>query len=369
MLAFVRHRYLLLILDMTIPPTLSEIDEMIKRAACLLHASENNALWLIMPQLQKNQTITALLTAERRIVDKLLQAGVNIENQVSVHYQVDGMHAGDKRKLSCQAYFAVSAKVNGEAWLESDVTRGKIEGVPLVRVRETRRLSMPGSVTSDESSWVLSQQERMLQRGPAAAAAIVDRIVTNAPPKHANTLLTVLELRLSNADWIQGCYQLMEDWKNKADRPKLSYLGLSRDSTPVPSHMTSILMEEWWPLQPGGGPVDNTPIPRSLPELALATIGADGLPVLPPVVLEKFDQNETYSAPWAKIVSDFRATMTNEVVPKLNVRTAAGPEVATSAGTAPDFSIPPFPVPPPRVIFPGTPAADFKVDDVLLGSN
>ena len=118
----------------------------------------------------------------------------------------------------------------------------------------------------------------------------------------------------------------------------------------------------------GGGPIENTSVPTSQPQLALATIGSDGLPVLPPVVLEKFDQNETYSAQWAKIVSDFRATMTNEVVPKLNVRTAAVPEVASSAATAPDFSIPPFPVPPPRVIFPTTPAADFKVDEVLLGS-
>lgn len=359
-------------MDLSITPTNGEIDEIVKFAASMLHASGQNALFYLLPQqYNRNQAMTAVLSGQRRIEDKLLAAGICVENPIGIHYHIDGMHASDRRRLAAQARLAVSSKVHADGWLQSAVSRGKIDGVPLVRVREMKKLSMPGSICSQDS-WELSPQERLLQRGPEAAATILENIIKDTVVTGSDSVLTVVEARMAPncADWAEGVLQLKDKWATQSDKPVLSYIGLCKDTNAVRPHLQSLLMQQWWPQQPQAGPPEPTSQPLEFPEVKLATF-QDGVPSLPPIVVSKFDGNETFSDKWNALVADFRQCIKDQVIPRIAVSIpspgAAQSQSASGGPGGPDFSYPPFVPEPSRVIFPNQPAAEFNLDNVWLG--
>ena len=359
-----------MVVDLSITPSNGEIDEIVKFAASMLHASGQNALFYLLPQqYNKNQAMTAVLSGQRRIEDKLLAAGIGVENPISIHYNIDGMHASDRRRLAAQARLAVSTKVNADGWLQSAVSRGKIDGVPLVRVREMKKLSMPGSVNSQDS-WELSPQERLLQRGPEAAAAILETIIKDTNVTGSDSVLTVVEARMAPncPDWAEGVLQLKDKWATQNDKPILSYIGFCKEKNAVRPHLQSLLMQQWWPQQPQAGPPEPTSQPLEFPDVKLATF-QDGLPSLPPIVVSKFDGNETFSDKWNALVADFRQCIKDQVLPRISVSIPSSGSAQSARGgpAGPDFTYPPFATEPSRVIFPNRPAAEFNMDDVWLG--
>ncbi|CAE7328154.1 unnamed protein product [Symbiodinium necroappetens] len=365
-------RLVLMVLDMSLSPTNTEIDDMIKTAASILHASGQNALFVLLPQqYNKSQSMSSVLAAQRRIEDKLMAQQVNFESHVSIHYNIENMHGSDKRRLSTQARFAVSQKVDADAWLESTVARGKLENIPLLTVRKMRKLSMPGAVNSADR-WELSPQDRLIQRGPKATAAMIEGIVANSPANGRDTMLTVVEARMSpnSADWAEGCWLLQKEWATQTDKPQISYLGFSKEASPAKPHMQSLLMEEWWPQQPHAGTLEPDSRPTEHPTLALATF-QDGVPSLPPIVLSKFDDNETYSTKWNTLVTEFRNTVKAEVMPRITVVPSPTASNAGSVSTTvgPDFNFAPFPEQASRVIFPNVPKASWQEDNVPLGGS
>jgi hypothetical protein len=82
--------------------------------------------------------MTTLLSHQRRVEDRLLLHGANIDHEIAIHYE-DTQHGNDKRPLSSRARLCVSSRTGDKnPWLTSPATRGKITGVPLVRVRDMR---------------------------------------------------------------------------------------------------------------------------------------------------------------------------------------------------------------------------------------
>ena len=145
-----------MVLDMSVPPNLSEIDALIRQASSILHNSVNNALLVLLPQRYSGQTVKSNLNAARRIEDALLSNGLNMDTDIAVHFSVDAMHGNDTRCRLC-----VSDKVpeGGNAWLSGVAARGKLE-VPLMRIKEMKRLTPPNHIGDSVEAYSLSPAER-----------------------------------------------------------------------------------------------------------------------------------------------------------------------------------------------------------------
>ena len=355
-------------------PSNVEIDDLVQKAADVLHADGQHALFCFSPQRYKSQPVSSVLSAQRRIEDKMLKCKLNFETAISIHYHVESMHANDRRHLSAMTRFAVSDELPADQWLQSQAARGKIENVPLVRVREMKKPKMPGAICSVAPAQELSPQERLFHRGSAAASRILDSIVEGTAMNSADCLLQVVEMRMqNNPDWVEGVWSLMKVWEQRADKPRLAYLGLCAEKeacTCVKTHMESVLLEQWWPTHPAAGPAEpSNPDPIELPNLRLASFNDAREPLLPEVVVSKFDTDEVLRPKWSKCTADFRQLVQNEILPKTrrNPTTAeAGGNSSTSGQSGPDFSVDPCPVPPPRVIMPNIPASEFQEDQMFL---
>ena len=132
-----------MVLDMSVPPNLSEIDALIRQASSILHNSVNNAMLVLLPQRYSGQTVKSNLNAARGIED-------------AVHFSVDAMHGNDTRCRLC-----VSDKVpeGGIAWLSGVAARGKLEA-PLMRIKEMKRLTPPNHIGDSVEAYSLSPAER-----------------------------------------------------------------------------------------------------------------------------------------------------------------------------------------------------------------
>ena len=117
-----------------------EIDDLVQKAADVLHADGQHALFCFSPQRYKSQPVSSVLSAQRRIEDKMLKCKLNFETAISIRYHVESMRANDRRHLSAMTRFAVSDELPADQWLQSQAARGKIENVPLARVREMKKL-------------------------------------------------------------------------------------------------------------------------------------------------------------------------------------------------------------------------------------
>ena len=85
-----------------------EIDDLAQKAADVLHADGQHASLCFSPQRYMSQPVSSVLSAQRRIEDKMLKCKLNFETAISNHYHVESMHANDRRHLSAMTHFAVS---------------------------------------------------------------------------------------------------------------------------------------------------------------------------------------------------------------------------------------------------------------------
>ena len=124
------YRYQLSILDFSQLPSGVFMEHMIKTAVDHCHSSPANAVLVLYPVAYSGFSTPARMEACRRIEDRLLHYGANVDVEISIHYQVDNMHAAERRMLSARAMLVVSSKVGDKSpWLDSDAARGKIQNV------------------------------------------------------------------------------------------------------------------------------------------------------------------------------------------------------------------------------------------------
>lgn len=67
---------MLMVLDMSVLPNLTDIDDLVHSCGNLLHQSANNALLVILLQKHSVQTLKSNLAALRRIEDAILANGI-----------------------------------------------------------------------------------------------------------------------------------------------------------------------------------------------------------------------------------------------------------------------------------------------------
>lgn len=101
---------------------------MLKAGVDICHTSSANAALVIHPAAHHGFSTANRLEACRRIEDRLMIHGADVDTEISIHFQVDNMHAAEKRSLSARAVLVVSAKVGDKSpWKDSDAARGKIQ--------------------------------------------------------------------------------------------------------------------------------------------------------------------------------------------------------------------------------------------------
>ena len=94
----------LLVLDFSHCPALEEMEALMKLGSTILHQDEHNAMIVFMPGQFRGLGISRQLFLIRRIEDRLLHYGLNIEHEISLHYTLDDAHAGDKRPLASRTH-------------------------------------------------------------------------------------------------------------------------------------------------------------------------------------------------------------------------------------------------------------------------
>ena len=367
---------MLLVLDFTSAPGLPEIDSLLQIASNILHQDVRNALLIFFPKKYTGQSTQSLLNQTRRIEDMLMKCQVSLENEIAMHFTVEGMHGADRRNLAARAKLCVSEALTGgdglsSPWLESVACRGKVSDIPLIRIREMRRLALPGSISDTVEAWQMTPAERIQHKGSRAAAKILESLVdglTLAP----DCRLDVVELQLVNVpDWLEGVWSLKQSWESQGTKPQVAYAGFCRDKQSqrtLQGHLEATLMAEWWPSQTQAGPAEpeeGQVVER--PQLQLCSWDGSS-PALSEIASSKFDGDETYGGKWHALCAEFRQFVTNSVVPLLNrpgaSQAGAGEQQSLDVG-GPNLTVPPHATSIETVLLSATAKDDFNMDDVF----
>ncbi|CAK9095039.1 unnamed protein product [Durusdinium trenchii] len=366
-------RFLLMVLDMSVPPNLSEIDALIRQASSILRNSVNNALLVLLPQRYSGQTVKSNLNATRRIEDALLSNGLNMDTDIAVHFSVDAMHGNDKRPLGARCRLCVSDKVpeGVNAWLSGVAARGKLE-VPLLRIKEMKRLTPPNHIGDSVEAYSLSPAERCQQKGLKAAATIIETLISGTAIASPECRLDIVELNLlAVPDWIEAAWHLKYSWESDSGKPRIAYFGFARDlavQKAVCGHMEAILMQEWWEGHPDAGPKEpDNSNPVEKPSLVLTSWDGE-VPALSEVVICKFDGDEAYGEKWNGKVSSFRDFVQTTVAPiiKKSVGGSAEGGPGAVAADGPDMTVGDRPASVADAILPSVPQHEFQSSDVLF---
>ena len=365
---------MLMVLDMSVPPNMADIDALIHSCSNILHQSGQNALLVLLPQKYSGQSVKSNLAATRRIGDALLGSGLNMETDIAVHFAVDQMHGNDKRPLGARCRLCVSDHVpeSNSPWLSSLAARGKLSEVPLMRIKEMKRLTPPNHVGDAIEAYNLSPAERCQQKGVKAACKIIESLVGGTPIASPDARLDIVEFNLQAVpDWIEASWSLKSTWETDSAKPRIAYFGISREPSvqkALTGHMEAILMSEWWESHTDAGPKEpESSAPVDKPVLAITSWDADA-PSLSDVVVCKFDGDESYGEKWAGKVASFRDFVNTTVTPVIrrNAGDADGAGCNAPSGDGPDMSVGDQPVAVVDAVLPATAKADFKSADVCL---
>lgn len=365
---------MLAVLDFSVPGSLVEIDQLIQAAATVLHQDPKNAALVILPQRYSGQSVQSNISASRRVEDALMNNSLNMDCDIAMHFIIDAMHGNDRRPLSARARLCYSDKVatgDGSPWLASPfASRGKMADIPLMRIREMKRLLHPGHVGEPVEAYSLSPSERCLQKGSQAVSKIVEALIAETSLCSPECRLDIVEMKVNMVPcWAEAALLMKQSWAADTSKPKVSYIGFVPDGNnlkTLQTHMLAVLMQEWWDAHPSSGPQEPADEgPADKPSLKLAS-WADLSPCLPDMVAKKFEQDETYGVKWDQKVKAFKDFIDNVVGPLMETP-AATSAAAGSTLTGPDWTVGD---PRPQVgdqLLPATAKADFNQDSVFFG--
>jgi hypothetical protein len=319
----------------------------IKAASDLCHQSGDTAAFLIYPSVVPTLSFEANLKTRRRIEDRLLSAGLEIDNELLVTCSIQERHGNDRRRLGLVCRLCVSGRVGTDSpWLKSDASMtGKLEGVPLMRMRDVSPLIFPGSVgCSDNHNF--SANERASLKGAAACAKIVETLAQGLNINPATTKLVLLDMNtFLFADWLQGAWQMQQEWAaSETTKPLVTCISFCQDNSyyqAIRGHMEQKLLDTWWFNQPQAGPSEPSQSPDLIvdkPVLRLAT-WTGSTPALPAFILNKFQEEDAHHTQWATLCQAFKTT-----IDKKAAAMSGGTDPTLPDGLklrSPDWSVPP----------------------------
>ena len=307
--------------------------ELLKPVSDILHVSPNNALLLLSPQLHANFKIATKLKVERTFEDKLMQFGVCLSSEASLHYKIDGEHAGDARPLDARFRLLVSADhVATCPWLQSKAARGNLGEAPLVRVRD---MISPASCVKSPVARRLNPGERASQRGIPSMMHVFDAYLSGLG-LNGNDKVLICQLNPGEfAEAGHACLQML-----LRPGPTTSYKGiyvnkiseysddevkllniqtgasvLERHELPLSRICAKSLLDHWWPLQVSAGPAEmlvDASTSVVSPVLSLCS-WIDGVPTIVDAAKHKFSLDSDAHAKWAQACADFDTTVKNKV--------------------------------------------------------
>ena len=119
---------LLVILVMTVCPTSSQLESMIKTTVGILGLSGKNASLVLYPQLYSGLQMASLRQVHLTIENRLLHHGADIDMDIMIHCEVVQMNGSEKRPLASRVWLDVSARHGtGSPWKLRNANRGKIQ--------------------------------------------------------------------------------------------------------------------------------------------------------------------------------------------------------------------------------------------------
>ena len=300
----------------------------------ICHQSEFNALFLMMPMQYSSLTATRYIALQRRIEDRLMLYLMDISREVSIHFVVQDVHAGDTRQKCCRGRLCVSAThVSTCPWSKGHV-EFKMENVPLLKVKDMACSVDVGGV--DDVTRVLKPGDRVLQKGTAGCASMLSHLLEGANLKRNNKVLLVDLTPNVNNQWANVAMDLQVKFGAGDDVPFVAYLGACMETRveKMTGDALGTLLRTWWPTAPefngvAGSMSARESVPRPL--LDLFTFVQDDL-VIAQVVVNKFEEPSPYYAPWALAMDDAKKAV--ERIRPQTVSTPGGGPVAMT----PDFT-------------------------------
>ena len=366
-------------MDFQHPPEKAEREERIKHAATFAHANRNNAILVMMPVQYGGQTTTAYIQARRSIEDRLLFHKLNIENEISIHYQKYERHQNDKRGAASSALLCVSdTYAESSPWLKNDVFAtcdGVIQSVPMQRPSDVR--ARPKNRSGPDASDI-SPADRQTQRGPGATKSILDKLLIGQGFDRTHAVLLVDE-RPGIGDWAEGAFDMQALYNSGGVVPFVAYATVFAGDTAVDnleyeelvSRMHGKYMKHWWdaragPAEPSTRPDDEV----EKPVLTLCTWGADdGLAQIPDLVITRFPED----SPMYNVWKDFINSRMEDLAKVRANRSRVTARERDSRRSTPALTEPDFSIDPPEYTL-GNPITieeiaigDFPIKDTILG--
>ena len=333
----------------------------LKPVSDMLHMTDTTCLVLMSPQTHANFKVSAKLKVERAWEDKLLNYGVSLEYEGSLHYTVSDQHAADRRRLESRVRVIVSNEYPDSPWLQCKAARGNLGEAPLVKVKD---MKAPASRLKEPqvASWRPHPADRVCQRGTSALEHLLNCILggVNFQPNDRVLLVQVgvgEYAEMAHAvlnKMVQGTLPLITFkgfYINMAsDIPAGSaclgtYLpdgNLVVDSSQLPINQIFLkrLMEEWWERQPEAGPREMPTTDRGTllpPTVRLCSWSGEKL-IIPSMLRDKFPPSSDVADKWAALVDAHTAEFGSDQT------TAPSVGVHRHGVGGPDFSVEPFPI-------------------------
>ena len=366
-------------MDFQHSPEKNEREERINHAATFAHANRNNALLVMMPVQYSGQTTTAYIQARRSIEDRLLFHKLNIDNEISIHYQKADRHQNDKRRAASSALLCVSETyADSSPWLKNDVFAtcdGVIQSVPMQRPADVR--ARPKNRSGPDTADV-SPADRQTQRGPGATKSILHKLLIGQGFDRTHAVL-LIDGRPGIGDWAEGAFDMQTLYNSGGVVPFVAYAtafvgDLAVDNLEyeeLVSRMHGKYMKHWWearagPAEPSTRPDDEV----EKPVLSICTWGADdGLAQIPDLVITRFPEDSPMYNAW----KDFINSKMEDLAKVRANRSRVTARERDSRRSTPALTEPDFSIDPPEYTL-GNPSTieevaigDFPIKDTILG--
>ena len=289
----------LVILDFGTSPTQTEMIWQIKAAENIAYQHQNNAVLVRYPVRFAGQTTPSHLNYIRKMEDKLVASGFNIDKTLYINYDITASHARDGRDPCQQMRLCLAdAFADSSPWLQDSMIgdKGRIDGVHLLPFKDMKLVPHDDPTLAKEN---LSNSERAGQLGSKAASQILQALIgRSAQNTNRQLKLHVVDLSVGVGDWLQACWEQHVAWLQGADVPCVVYMGCypsSERSThaAMKSKATGTLLS-WWMTTPEAGddePSGNFSDAVQKPELKLLSWKGSEVQ-FPTLVRDKFEETE-----------------------------------------------------------------------------
>jgi hypothetical protein len=291
------------------------MENQIRVAAEWLNQSPLTALFVQMPVQYAGQAYCALLKHRRRIEDRLMFHKIIIEKDISVTYKLpmtaDGRSEGG-RPLGSHAKLCWSVEyLRISSWANSDAARGKIEGVPVQRVKEMRVPTTPAHLVMADPS-KLPPGDRIQQLGERGTTMLLQSLTQNVGIVNIDKLC-IIDLRpCANAQWLRTCHALQLEWASGVQTGMgfVGYYGVEFDdvinSDSIRVDAQELLLSTWWDSCAEAGPHEPSDLTSLADRPTLSMMSWDPTttkPVFPADVLTKFSESVEFKDVWETVVT------------------------------------------------------------------